>query len=177
MLIVCLVLSAVTSNEFIGSSTDNEKYYSFPLTVYASIWSISVTGIALIFELIYFVLRFLNIRCYNNCYIAYGILVRANSMLSKWLMWRFTQDIIRYILLVICLAIGCAGYALGASYARNSADRCDERVESIGEEDTACGELRERATDYTVVAVSKNFRFISLVYHSHCVNRCYVEWP
>ena len=83
MLIACLVLSAVTSNESIGSSTDNGRHYSFPLTVFASRWNVSVTGIALIFELIYFVSRFLNMRCYNNYYTAYGILVRANSMLSK----------------------------------------------------------------------------------------------
>ena len=84
MLIVCLVLSAVTSNEVLNHfDFDSEEYYLFPFTAIASLWNISVTGAGLIFEILYFVLRFLNIRCYNNYYIAYGILVRANSMLSK----------------------------------------------------------------------------------------------
>ena len=65
------------------------------------------------------------------------------------------QDIIRYILLALCLAVGCAGYAESAS---RDIDGCDDRhAESTGEDDTTCGELREYATYSTVVAVSKNF--------------------
>ena len=83
MLIVCLVLSAATPRDFVSSSTNNEKYYFFLLANLGSFWNIFVTGIALFFELIYFVSRFLNIRCYNNYYKVYGILVRANIPYSQ----------------------------------------------------------------------------------------------
>lgn len=65
----------IVTNDIIDSSVDFEKYYNFLLASITAIWVITVTGIALILELIYFVFRFLNVRCYNNCYIVYGILV------------------------------------------------------------------------------------------------------
>ena len=77
MLIVCLVSSAVVlaNNDIISSSLDNETYDNLLLQTLTAFWVVIITGIALIFELIYFMLRFLNIRCYNNCYTVYGILV------------------------------------------------------------------------------------------------------
>ena len=65
----------LVSNDIIGSSVDFDKYYNFLLATLTAIWIITVTGIALGLELIYFMFRFLNIRCYNNCYTVYGILV------------------------------------------------------------------------------------------------------
>ena len=56
---------------------------SFVIQTFTALWVIIVTGIALILELIYFVLRFLNIRCYNNCYTVYGILVRAYTVTTQ----------------------------------------------------------------------------------------------
>ena len=84
MLIVCLVSSAILfpNNYSISSSVENETYDSFILQTYTALWVIIVTGIALIFELIYFVLRFLNMRCYNNCYTLYGTLVR-DTIITK----------------------------------------------------------------------------------------------
>ena len=79
-------------------------------------------------------------------------------------MWWFTQDIIRYILVALFLAFGCAVYAISASFATGTDAECNGHAESTGELDTAC-ELREHATYYTVVVVSKNFWFISFVYH------------
>ena len=69
-------------------------------------------------------------------------------------MWLCIQDIIRYVLLAICLLIGCAGYAEGIHQARDSADSCDRHAESVGEVDTACDSLRDHATEYIVVTVS-----------------------
>ena len=81
MLIVCLVSSAilVPNNDIISSSIDNDIYDSFLFQTFTALWVVIVTGIALIFELIYFVLRFLNIHCYNNCYKLYGFLVKYNK--------------------------------------------------------------------------------------------------
>ena len=66
------------------------------------------------------------------------------------------QDIIRYILVALCLAFGCAAYAVSVSFARGNKDECDGNAESTGELDNAC-ELREHTTYYNVVVVSKNF--------------------
>ena len=84
MLIVCLVSSAILfqNNDNISSSIEFEIYDNFIVQAFTALWVIIVTGIALIFELIYFVLRFLNIRCYNNCYTLYGTLVR-DTIITK----------------------------------------------------------------------------------------------
>ena len=50
--------------------------------------------------------------------------------------------------------IGCAGYVQGVIFAGDRGDNCDRRSEAAGEVDTACEELRDRATIYILMAVS-----------------------
>lgn len=64
------------------------------------------------------------------------------------------------------MLLGLAGYAADSDYARDSADGCDRRSESTGEVDTACEELRDRATEFTVYAVSNK------LYHFSCISSC-----
>ena len=52
------------------------------------------------------------------------------------------------------MLLGLAGYAADSNFARDSAENCDRRSESSGEVDTACEELRDRATELTVYSVS-----------------------
>ena len=72
------------------------------------------------------------------------------------------------------MLLGLAGYATDSDYARDSAEGCDRRSESTGEVDTACEELRDRATQFTVSAV-RNKAIILLI--SQLYYRCYVEYP
>ena len=66
----------------------------------------------------------------------------------------FIQDIIRYVLLVVCLLIGCAGYGQGITYATDKADDCDVDARSVGKVDEACDRLRDRATLFIVMTVN-----------------------
>ena len=64
------------------------------------------------------------------------------------------------------MLFGLAGYATDSNFARDSADNCDRRSESTGEVDTACEELRDRASEFTVYAVSNK------LYTFSCIPSC-----
>ena len=76
------------------------------------------------------------------------------------------------------MLLGLVGYANDSYYARVNAEGCDRLSESTGEVNTACEELRDRATQFIVSAVSNKaiILLISQLYITGVVWRVHIHY-